>query len=149
MSNLYNMSEKSNTRELIYVSSELGIDIVVLNRLESEQYINKVIDTHMPFKITGHLQMDVDSITLSLEENEYSYSEHLKSEPAYIFFDQDGLDRKSVVIVKDAKLVGKLMENSFGMEYFVSNERNDYLIAVNWYVIHVAGSAINDLSKLI
>jgi|GEM_PF-2864165 len=55
MSNLYNMSEKSNTRELIYVSSELGIDIVVLNRQEFEQYINKVIDTHRPFKNT-HIQ---------------------------------------------------------------------------------------------
>ncbi|WP_042351555.1 hypothetical protein [Bacillus massiliigorillae] len=111
MSNLYNKDEKSNTQELIYVSSELGVDIVVLNRLESEQYINKVIEMHRPFKITGHLQLDVDSLTLSLEENEYSYSEHLKSEPTYIFFDQDGLDRRSVVIVKDAKLVGKLMEN--------------------------------------
>lgn len=65
------MNEKSNTQELINVSNELGIDIVVLNRLESEKYINKVIDTHRPFKITGHLQMDVDSLTLSLEENEY------------------------------------------------------------------------------
>ena len=142
------MNEKSNTQELINVSSELGIDIVVLNKLESERYINKVIDTYKPFKITGHLQMDVDFLTLSLEENEYSFSEHLEGEPAYIFFDQAGLDRKSVVIVKDARLVGKLMENSFGMEYFVSNEKGDYLIAVNWYVIHVAGSAISVLSKL-
>lgn len=134
---------------MINVSSELGIDIVVLNRLESEKYINKAIDTYRPFKITGHLQLDVGSLTLSLEDNEYSYSEHFKSEPAYIFFDQDGLDRKSVVIVKNAKLVGKLMEKSFGMEYFVSNEKIDYLLAVNWYVIHIAGSAINDLSKLI
>jgi len=46
-------SEKSNMRELIFVSSELGIDIVVLNRQEFEQYINKVIDTHRPFKIIG------------------------------------------------------------------------------------------------
>lgn len=41
------------------------------------------------------------------------------------------------------------MENSFGMEYFVSNEKTDFLIAVNWYVIQIAGSAINDLNKLI
>jgi hypothetical protein len=49
----------------------------------------------------------------------------------------------------DAKLEGQLMANSYGMEYFVSNERADFLISVNWYVINVAGTAIDSLQKLI
>ena len=44
-------------------------------------------------------------------------------------------------MIKNAKLIGRLMENSFGMEYFVSNEKVNFLIAVNWYVIEVAGDA--------
>jgi hypothetical protein len=51
-------------------------------------------------------------------------------------------------VIKDAKLIGNLMESSYGMEYFVSNEKADFLIAVNWYVIEVAGSAIESLTKL-
>lgn len=33
------------------------------------------------------------------------------------------------------------MEESFGMEYFVSNKTSDYLLAVNWYVIEGVGIA--------
>lgn len=83
-----------------------------------------------------------------MEGNEFSYSEYLESEPAYIFFDQEGRDRNSVVVVKDTKLIGLLMENSYGMEYFVSNEKADFLIAVNWYVVEAAGSAVESLNEL-
>lgn len=51
------------------------------------------------------------------------------------------------MVEMNAKLIGDLMENSFGMEYFVSNEKLDFLIAVNWYAIEVAGSAIQFLSQ--
>lgn len=44
-------------------------------------------------------------------------------------------------MIRNARLIGRLMVNSFGMEYFVSNEKVDFLIAVNWYVIEVAGDA--------
>ncbi|RAV02766.1 hypothetical protein DQG13_08955 [Paenibacillus sp. YN15] len=101
-----------------------------------------------PFKTAGHLAIGADSHAISLEKYEFSYSKYLNSEPAFIFFDQEGLDRNTVVVVKDAKLAGDLMENSFGMEYFLSNEKLDYLIAVNWYVIEVAGSVAPLLTNL-
>lgn len=142
------MNVKPNTQELIQISSKLGIDIVVLDGNESKQYIKRVIDIYKPFKITGHLSIGEETLTISLEGNEYSYSKYLKSEPAYIFFDQESRDRNTVVVVKDAILIGNLMENSFGMEYFVSNENSDFLIAVNWYVIEIAGSAIDALTNL-
>jgi len=40
------------------------------------------------------------------------------------------------------------MKKSYGMEYFVSNKNADFLIAVNWYVIEVAGLAIGYLNEL-
>lgn len=142
------MNVKPNTQELLQISSNLGIDIVILDGKESKQFIKRVIDIYRPFKITGHLSIAEDTLKIPLEGNEYSYSKHLKSEPAYIFFDQESRDRNTVVVVKDAKLIGKLMENSYGMEYFVSNEKSDFLIAVNWYVIEVAGSAKDRLTNL-
>ena len=142
------MNVKPNTQELLLTSSNLGIDIVILDEKESKQFIKRVIDIFRPFKITGHLSIGEESLNIPLEENEYSYSNYLKSEPAYIFFDQESRDRNTVVVVKDAKLIGKLMENSYGMEYFVSNENLDFLVAVNWYVIEIAGSIKDSLTTL-
>jgi hypothetical protein len=114
----------------------------------SKDYIKRVISKFKPLKIAGHLAIGANSQTISLEKYEYSYSKYLNSEPALLFFDQEGLDRNTVVVVKDAKLVGDLMENSYGMEYFLSNEKLDYLIAVNWYVIEVSDSVIPLLTNL-
>jgi len=141
------MNIKPKTQELIQVSTDLGIAIDVLDENESKQFIKRVIDTYNPTKMTGHLSIGEETETIPLEGNEFSYSTYLKREPAYLFFDQEGRDQNTVVVVKDAKMIGKLMENSYGMEYFVSNETTDFLIAVNWYVIEIAGSAIEPLTK--
>ncbi|MFC5404421.1 hypothetical protein [Cohnella soli] len=130
---------KLNKQELVQVSSKLGVEVEALDDYTASDYIKRVLKKFKPFKTTGHLAIRGDSHTLSLEKFEFSYSKYLNSEPAFIFFDQEGLDRNTVV-VKDAKLVGDLMENSYGMEYFLSNENLDYLIVVNWYVIEVSGS---------
>lgn len=45
-------------------------------------------------------------------------------------------------MVDDVRGVSRLMEGSYGMEYFVSNEGGDFLIAVNWYVIEYTDGAI-------
>ncbi|GBG07211.1 hypothetical protein PAT3040_01759 [Paenibacillus agaridevorans] len=144
------MNTKPYARELLKTGGNLGIDTILLSELESERYIKRVLGFFRPYKTTGHLSIGTEeSRVLPLEQNEFTFSSHLKSEPAYIFFDQEGFDKNSVVVVNDAKLIGQLMENSFGMEYFVSNQKADFLIAVNWYVINVAGTAIDSLKKLI
>lgn len=135
------MSIKPNTQELEQTARTVGLEIDIMDTESSDKYIKRVIETFKPFRSTGHLSIGGTAITLPLEGNEYSYSQHLNSEPAYVFFDQEGYDRGSVVMIKNAKLIGRLMENSFGMEYFVSNEKVNFLIAVNWYVIEVAGAA--------
>ncbi|TMV50634.1 hypothetical protein FE783_08035 [Paenibacillus mesophilus] len=142
------MNAKPNTQELTQTGRSLGVDIVILDENDSKQYIKRVIELFKPFKITGHLSIGEGTLTIPLEGNEFSYSKYLKSEPAYIFFDQESRDRNTVVTVKDTKLIGNLMENSYGMEYFVSNEKSDFLIAVNWYAIEVAGSAKESLTTL-
>ena len=139
------MNVKPNTHELIQASNNTDIDIVILNEDDSKQYIKKVIDAFRPFKTTGHLSIGNETLVIPLEGNEFSYSEYLKSESAYVFFDQEGRDKNSVVVVKDAKLIGHLMKEAYGMEYFISNEKVDFLIAVNWYVIEIAGSAVESL----
>ncbi|CAG7659206.1 hypothetical protein ACFQI7_37700 [Paenibacillus allorhizosphaerae] len=143
------MNGKPNARELTQTGGNLGIDTVLLKELESKQYIKKVLEVFKPYKTTGHLSIGAEeSLIIPLKGNEFSFSSYLKSEPAYICFDQEGRDKNTVVVINDAKLIGQLMQNSYGMEYFVSNEKADFLIAINWYVIEVAGTAIDSLEKI-
>ncbi|MNC50103.1 hypothetical protein D3C75_993240 [compost metagenome] len=94
------MNIKPNTQELKQSSINIGLEIVLMDDGSSNHYIKKVIEKFKPFKITGHLSIGQN--TIPLDENEFIYSNKLKNEPAYIFFDQEGCDKNSVVIVKDA-----------------------------------------------
>ncbi|WP_256757356.1 hypothetical protein [Cohnella sp. WQ 127256] len=139
---------KPNAQELTNTSSNLGIEVFVLDDRASKKFIRRAIEKFKPNKVTGHLSIGRDSITIPLEKYEFTYSKSLYSESAFIFFDQESGDRNTVVEVKDARLIGDLMENSYGMEYFISNNNLDYLIAINWYVIEVSGSIIKFFSKI-
>lgn len=127
--------------ELIKDSQALKINAWLLNDAEASKYIHNVIKKYHPRKIIEHLAIDGDSVSVPVEKCEFSYSDYLSSEPAYIFFAQTSRDRNKVVVISDAQKICKIMENSYPMEYFVSNKTFDYLFAINWYVVEGAGSA--------
>ncbi|UTY60820.1 hypothetical protein HPQ68_17320 [Massilia sp. erpn] len=85
---------------------------------------------------------------MPLEPNEFTYSTHLDAGPACVFFEQHGADRDRVLILHDGKSLSKVFENAFGMEYFVSDEKKSYLLAVNWYVIEGAGECDTWMTRL-
>ncbi|TND08170.1 MAG: hypothetical protein FD123_2564 [Bacteroidetes bacterium] len=130
-----------NAKELIRSASELNLDHKLLTQSEAEVYIQDIFTRFKVGKTTGHLAIWHESQTLPLNEYEYKYSEHLPDEPVYVFFEQQGLDKNAVVILTQGKMLGKVVENSFGMEYFVSDASSSFLIAVNWYAIEIAGAA--------
>ena len=138
----------SSVKELLSVCVEMGIESNTLTKDESKGYLSKIIEKYNPEKMTGHLSIGGQSITIPLEEHEFTYSKNLKCQPLLVFFDQDGIDRKKVVRIENGQLLCDILENSFGMEYFISNEQVDYLIAVNWYAIEGVGAAKEWLGKL-
>jgi len=140
---------KTNAQELADVGNKLGIQVTLLDKNTSEKIIKRTVDHFVPYKTAGHLSIGNNAMTFPLESYEFTYTEYLKSEPAYIFFDQSNFNRNQVAVINDAKKLGFLMENSFGMEYFVSNESLEYLIAVNWYVIEASGSVVDLLSNIL
>ena len=145
-----NTSHEFNyTKEILDVSRNLGIPCELLSKTKGVQFINSVFEKFSPNKKTGHLAIHHDSISIPLELYEFSYSSFLEKEPAYIFFDQEGLDKGNVIVVENGKEIGQIMENAFGMEYFVSNKEMDYLLAVNWHVIEGIGKAKEWLAKII
>lgn len=139
----------ANVKELIDASNNLNIEIFLLNEKDAQKYIESVLAIYKPFKTDGHLGIGGNTVSIPTEKYEFSYSQYLKEEPAYVFFGQDSnIAKKSVVKVNNAEMLGELFENAYGMEYFVSNEIMDYLIAVNWYTIESAGIAIQYLLPL-
>lgn len=44
-----------------------------------------------------------------------------------------------MIAIHSGRRLGEIMENSFGMEYFVTNKDFAYLLAINWYVIEGVG----------
>lgn len=134
------MSIISEVEELLAVGEELGIDVELLNEKNAEDCIKALLNSFAPFKTTGHLGINNDSVKLPLDKWEYTYMEHLSKEVGYVFFEQSSnLSKKTVIKINDIRLLGKILEKSFGMEYFLTNEGKDFLIAVNWYVVEIAG----------
>ncbi|NVD97137.1 hypothetical protein [Massilia sp. BJB1822] len=99
----------------------------------------EVIGKFKPARMSGHLAIGHDSISIPLEPNEFTYSSHLDAAPVYVFFEQRAADKDRVLILHDGRSLAKVFENAFGMEYFASDEKQSYLLAVNWYVIEGAG----------
>jgi hypothetical protein len=138
----------NNADELTKTGRELHIECRLLKGTEAFNYIHRVIQKFNPRKTSDHLAIGGESIAIPLEKYDFSFSEHLDCESAYVFFDQESSSRNKVVIVYDGQQLCRIMENSFGMEYFVSNAKTDYLLAINWYVIEGVGTAKNWLEKL-
>lgn len=137
-----------NSDELIRESRKLKIACTLLGNQESLEYINNVIKKFTPQKTSGHLSIyNNESVSISSEKYEFLYSDYLDDEPVYVFFDQENHNRNKVVVISEGKRLCRIMENTYGMEYFVSNKKAEYLLAINWYVIEGAGTAKQWLLK--
>ena len=129
-----NIEELKNACELIgaeheHLTGKLAID-----------YINEVTSIFRPSKKTGHLAIHSDkSVTLNTEAYEFTLSEKFDQKPIYLFFDQKGSEKDSVFILRNGRRLGEVLEECFGMEYFVSNKERTFLISVNWYSIEIVG----------
>lgn len=138
----------SKSEELTTASRELGIISFILLEEEGVDFIRSVLERYKPLKTSGHLSIYHDSVSIPLTEYEFTYSKYMSTEPAYVFFEQEGSKPSEVVVIEEGNRLGEVFFNSYGMEYFVSNKKAEYLLAVNWYVIEGIGTAVKWLKKL-
>ena len=136
----------SHAHEILASSKKLGINTKILAEDIAQSYIHKTLSKFYPEKMGGHLSIGREAKYISTETHEFSFSKSLKKEPAYIFFEQNHQQKNLVILIADAREISNIMENCYGMEYFVSNKRKSFLISVNWYVIETSGEF--DLSLL-
>lgn len=128
--------------ELLSTAERIGIKAHLVDEVMAEKYISFVLEKYKPRKRSGHLSIGEGAAKLPTDENEFVFFLSLKPEPGWVFFEQNVSNKNVVVVVDDVRGVSKLMEGSYGMEYFVSNEDGGFLIAVNWYVIEYTDGAI-------
>lgn len=134
--------------ELAKAGKLLDKKFSLMEQLDAIEYINSVIAKFNPEKTSGHLAINSEkSIRISTDLMEFEYSQYLDDEPVYLFFDQNSQENNTVVKIHDGQSLSGILEECFGMEYFLSNEKITYLISVNWYTIEVVGTACLNLSK--
>lgn len=129
----------SHAKELLSVADNIGIDITLLTEEMAIEYIHFIFNKYKPWKREGHISIGESVSKLSTEDNEVTFSLSMGNVPAFIFFEQDYINKNNVLMISDASKISLLMENSHGMEYFISNKIGLYLIAVNWYSIEFTG----------
>lgn len=136
--------------ELKSNADKIGLNYSIIKGIEAKKLISEIFRKFDPLRTSGHLAISDNSKIIPLEYNEFTYTLAIKRQKGYLFFDQEGIDKNLVLEVENIQRVGELMEESFGIEYFLSNSDLSFLIAVNWYVIEVSGNCedIKDLMNI-
>lgn len=126
--------------EFVKSCSDLDISYDVLDAQSSDRLIQGAFTKFGPVKSSGHLSISEKSAELPIAGNEFTYSLRFDDQAVVIFFDQEVIPRKAIRVARGQKLC-QILENCYGMEYFVTDDCNSFLIAVNWYAIEGSGRA--------
>ncbi|MBC9811693.1 hypothetical protein H9Y05_04310 [Crocinitomicaceae bacterium CZZ-1] len=128
----------NHAEELKHAAEKLALDYELLTGETAAAIINTSFEKFEPFRRQGHLGiMHERSVKLKLSEHEYTFSEQLNDEPLLVFFEQTRENVAVVFKLFKGRYFCQLLEECYGMEYFLTNTHMDYLIAVNWYTIEI------------
>lgn len=134
--------------ELASTAQELSLAHKVLTGPEGAEYIVRTLEKFKPARVTGHLAIHHDSLSIPFEKYEISYPDFMPDEPTCIFFEQVRENVNCVFILEEGRKLSQILENTYRFEYFQSNEQIEYLLAVNWYVIEGIGLAAEWMGRL-
>ncbi|WP_201772722.1 hypothetical protein [Endozoicomonas numazuensis] len=138
----------NHLQEFMESSIRANVQCYELSEREAEKYIGEVIRKFHPDKLSGHLSIGHESTSIALEPWEFSYSKKLKDEPLFIFFEQRDVNKNKMACIKNGKKLCSILEQAYGMEYFVTNQNVSFLLAVNWYEIEGIGEITNLINEL-
>ncbi|MBB4808262.1 hypothetical protein HNP38_003604 [Chryseobacterium defluvii] len=125
-------------KELEEAARKKSLEYSVIEGEKAKEFISTTLEKFKPFRAAGHLGIgSEESIILSIEENEFTFSEKYLSGPVYVFFEQDYYNKNQIFVLKEGAFFSKLLFECSQLEYFITNEKNDYLISVNWYAIEI------------
>jgi hypothetical protein len=101
-------------------------------------FIKKTFEKFNPSRKTGHLLIGNDDLSLELptDDFEFEFSKKLPLGATYVFFEQDSLSN-DVFILQKGNHWSQLIQECYGMEYFLTDTDNTYFVSVNWYSIEI------------
>ena len=99
-----NLHRFSRASELIRVAREMSVAARLLSKDEGCAYIASVFCKFNPWRREGHVSIGDDAKKLRTEECEFSFSRSMTSAPAFVFFEQNQINRCDVVVMEDAKI---------------------------------------------
>lgn len=126
----------------------LGVEVILLPESTSHNLIKEVFEKFKPWKTTGHLQLGGECAKIPTDEHEGTFTNHLREEKAYLFFEQNYINKNIVLCFSDVRKISLVIKECPGMEYFITNEILSYLVAVNWYTIEISGGINLPTSKV-
>lgn len=119
----------------------LGLRCEILTGEDASTIIETCFQKFKPGRKFGQLAIDNEnSIYLKLSDYEYTFSEKLDDEPVFVFFEQTREKVDVVFKLLNGKNFSRILEECGILEYFLTNETVDYLIAANWYTIEIVGN---------
>ncbi|MDA8447255.1 hypothetical protein [Paracidovorax valerianellae] len=139
------MKINRKAEEIISTCADLGIDAKAIDASSFEIVKQVIFAKFRPEKTSNHYSIGGDSDVLIAEDHEFSFSNSFPSIEGFIFFGEDNYE--GAIFLKDISLLSFVMNNCYGMEYFVSDENATFLVSVNWYVINLQGEAKNWVLK--
>ncbi|WP_343605922.1 hypothetical protein [Fluviicola sp.] len=138
----------SNFEELKDAAEMLGLQYEILTGEEASNIIETSFQKFEPSRRQGHLAiLNERSIKLKLSDHEYTFSEKLDDEPLLIFFEQTREKLDVVFKLFNGRNFSKILEECSTLEYFLTNNTVDYLIAVNWYTIEIVDNKNFEVEK--
>ncbi|MBN6075089.1 hypothetical protein HYE60_07510 [Aggregatibacter actinomycetemcomitans] len=147
--NNFKLSKYSRLGDLLHIGKEFNLHLEVLNEEDSKTYIDKTFNLFNPLKTWGHIQIGRGESLAPTEKYQNIYSLFMTSSPLFVIFDQNHKEDKNWVLkVKNGRDFAKLVYENGNLEYFLSDEKNTFLVAVNWYSIEYIGSLFFDKNKL-
>lgn len=125
-------------KELESAAKKLFLEHSIIAGERAGEFIQETLNKFKVSKKTGHLSIDNDvSKKISTDEYEFTFSKEYLSDAAYIFFEQNYYNKNQIFILKKGNLFSQLIQECYGMEYFITDEKKSFLISVNWYTIEI------------
>lgn len=128
-------------------AASIDIGYEVLEKCEAKEKLKKLVDVFTPSTLFGHFSIGHDMFEINASEYQYIYSKFLNTTEGYIFF-TESQERMQVVKLKDISLVSNFMENSYRIDYFLTDKDFSFLISVNQYVVECTNNLSGLLEKL-
>lgn len=125
-------------KELESAAKKLLLEYSIIEGERAGEFIQMILNKFKVSKITGHLSIDSEvSRKISTDEYEFTFSKEYLSDAVYIFFEQDHYNKNQIFILKEGNLFSQLIQECYGMEYFITDEKKSFLISVNWCTIEI------------